>query len=59
MLKLDNDAIKESGVTVITLPDTEFQRWQKLGRAHWDKVATMSPEAAQLVKIIKDYYKVK
>jgi TRAP-type C4-dicarboxylate transport system substrate-binding protein len=62
MLKKDAEAldtVAAQGVKVNTLSDTEVARWRTIAIKYWDEVAAKSPEAGQLVKIVKDYYAAK
>jgi TRAP-type mannitol/chloroaromatic compound transport system substrate-binding protein len=48
-------AIKENGVTLLTMPPEEFNKMQVAAMKIWDEVAAISPECAKAVEMLKDF----
>jgi TRAP-type mannitol/chloroaromatic compound transport system substrate-binding protein len=48
-------AIREYGVTLLTLPPEEFAKMQAAALKTWDDVAAISPECAKAVEMLKDF----
>lgn len=48
-------AIKEHGVTLLTMPPEEFNKMQTAALKIWDEVAAISPECAKAVEMLKDF----
>jgi TRAP-type C4-dicarboxylate transport system substrate-binding protein len=60
MEKMNQEELKAlesaSGVEVITLTDSEFARFREMALGTWDAIASQSPEAKEMINIIKEFH---
>ena len=48
-------AIREHGITLLTIPPDEFAKMQQAALKTWEEVAAISPECAKAVEMLKDF----